>query len=153
MTVLDVGCGFGYLSLPLARMVGDQGRVLCVDVEPRAVTRLKRRARKAGLLSRIRATACQPRDLGLAKFAAQVDLITLIHTMHEFEDLPGFCTQAAALLKPAGRLLVVEPKGHVNPDQFAAELECCRQAGFCELDPPVKGRKHLAALLGKPFAA
>ena len=59
MTVLDPGCGFGYFSLPLARMVGPTGRVLSVDVEPRAVDRLRRRAHKAGLGDRIEAYIVQ----------------------------------------------------------------------------------------------
>ena len=107
MTVLDPGCGFGYLSLPLARWVGPEGRVLSVDVEPRAVARLQRRARWEGLAERIEARTCSPRDLGLGAYHGKVDLVTVIHTLHEFEDLPGFLAQVAALLRPAGRMLVV----------------------------------------------
>jgi cyclopropane fatty-acyl-phospholipid synthase-like methyltransferase len=150
MTVLDVGCGFGYFSLPAARMVGPLGRVLSVDVEPRAVARLQRRARKAGLGERIEIRTCLPRDLGLASCAGQVDLVLVIHTLHELEDLPGFLVQVAALLKRDGRVLVVEPPGHVEPRHFAAELECFRRAGFRELDPPAIGRSRQAALLAAP---
>lgn len=148
MTVLDVGCGFGFLTLPLARMVGDAGRVLAVDVEPRAVEKLEKRARRAGLSQRIRASVCQSADLGLAGFEGQVDLITAIHVLHEFEDLAGFASQAVRLLKPDGRMLVVEPKGHLKAGQFAAELECCRQAGLAVLKRPAVGSRALSALLG-----
>ncbi len=150
MTVVDPGCGFGYISLPIARMVGSEGRVISVDVEPRAVTKLQHRARKAGLADRIEAKACEPRDLGLAVYNGKVDLVTVIHTLHEFEDLPGFLSQVSALLKPTGRLLVVEPRGHVSSESFAAELKCCRRAGFRELDPPDLGQKRLSALLATP---
>jgi ubiquinone/menaquinone biosynthesis C-methylase UbiE len=150
MTVVDPGCGFGFLSLPLARMVGPGGRVASVDVEPRAVARLQKRARKAGLAQRIDSRSCEPHDLGLADYAGAVDLVTVIHTLHEFEDLPGFLGQVAALLKPTGRMLVVEPRGHIRPEHFAAELRCCRRAGFWELDPPDLGRKRLVALLAAP---
>jgi cyclopropane fatty-acyl-phospholipid synthase-like methyltransferase len=149
MTILDPGCGFGYVSLPLARMVGDEGRILSVDIEPRAVERLKRRARKAGLAERIDARTCEPHDLGLARYEGRVDLVTVIHTLHEFEDLPGFLAQVKRLLAPAGRLLVVEPRGHVAPHHFAAEIACCRQSGFRELERPALGRKRMAALLAR----
>lgn len=147
MTVVDPGCGLGYVSIPLARMVGPEGRVLAVDVEPRAVDRLKRRARKADVLDRIDARACDSRDLGLAEYRGEVDLVTVIHALHELEDLPGFLSQIQALLKPGGRLLVVEPRGHVKPEAWEAELRACRAAGFAELDPPALGNKRLAALL------
>lgn len=152
MTVLDPGCGFGFISLPLARMVGPEGRVLSVDVEPRAVERLKRRARKAGLADRIDARKCDARDLGLDDLAGQVDLVTVVHTLHEFEDLPGFLAQVATLLKPTGRLLVVEPRGHVTAELFATEMEVCQRAGFRALDPPALGSRRFAALLAPPSA-
>ncbi len=147
MTVLDPGCGFGYISLALARMVGPSGRVISVDIEPRAIERLKRRARKAGLADRIEARPCQSQDLGLAEFAGQVDLVTVIHTLHEFEDLPGFLAQVDTVLKLEGKMLVVEPPGHVKPEAFAAEMKVCKLAGFRELEPPVVSRKHQVALL------
>jgi len=147
MTVVDVGCGFGYVSLPLARMVGPQGRVVCVDVEPRAIARLERRARRAGLAERIRARPCKPRDLGLVDLAGQVDLVTVVHTLHELEDLSGFLGQVRTLLNATGRLLVVEPRGHVTQEQFLAMMDRCRQAGFEQLAPPEVGSRRLAALL------
>jgi len=147
MTVLDPGCGFGYLSLPLARLVGPGGRVLSVDIEPRAVARLRRRARRAGLAERIDARACKSRDLGLDEFRGEVDLVFVIHTLHEFEDLPGFLGQVARLLKPGGRMLVVEPRGHVRPAHFDAEMEVCRLAGFSQLERPEFGGRNMAALL------
>jgi len=147
MTVLDPGCGFGYISLPLARIVGPEGRVIAVDIEPRAVARLQRRARQAGLAERIFAQTCASEDLGLAAYSGQVDVATVIHTLHEFTNIPGFLSQVAALLKPTGRLLVVEPLGHVKPAHFEAELNCCRNAGFRELYRPSLGRKNMASLL------
>jgi hypothetical protein len=32
MTVLDVGCGMGFFNIPLAQMVGTNGKVICVDL-------------------------------------------------------------------------------------------------------------------------
>jgi ubiquinone/menaquinone biosynthesis C-methylase UbiE len=147
MTVLDAGCGFGFASLPLAALVGPSGKVLSVDVEPRAIARLRRRARRAGLADLIDARVCQPRSLGLDDHRGRVDLVAVIHTLHEFEDLPGFLSQVKALLKPSGRLLIVEPKGHVVPADFAAELKACLGAGFREVEPgSIRGRRMTAVL-------
>lgn len=147
MTVLEPGCGSGYFTLPLARMVGPGGRVLCVDVEPVPIERLLKRAERAGLSARIAASVCSPTELGLDDRAGQVDLVAVIHAMHELGDLPGFLRQVVSLLKPSGRMLVVEPKGHVTAARFAAQLDACRRAGLHEvpLGPQPKGR--LVALL------
>jgi len=151
MTVVEPGCGFGFVSLELARLVGGQGRVISVDLEPRAIARLEERAKKAGLAERMELRSCGPTDLGLADYKGRVDLVAVIHTLHEFEDLPGFLSQAAALLRPLGRLLVVEPKGHVKPWNFRAELEACKLAGFSVLGTPEMGKRRMAALLAPPL--
>ena len=148
MVVVEPGCGFGYMTLPLARLVGPAGKVISVDVEPRAASRVQRRAQRAGLGERVIARSCTARDLGLAEYAGKVDRIVVVHTLHELEDLPGFLVQCRALLKPdEGRMLVVEPRGHVEPAQFDAMMALCRRAGFVKVDTPEVGRKRLSALL------
>jgi len=48
MTVLEPGPGLGFFTLEMARRVGPAGRIIAVDVEPRMIKGLQRRARKAG---------------------------------------------------------------------------------------------------------
>ncbi len=152
MTVVDTGCGFGYLSIPLARLVGPEGRVVSVDIEPRAVAKLEHRARRAGIANRIDARACTTRDLGLADYEGRVDRVFVIHTLHELADLPGFLGQVTRLLKPGGRLIVVEPRGHVQPEQFSAEIEVCRSNGFRDVEPPAVGKRRMTAVLAPACA-
>lgn len=149
MTVVDPGCGFGYVSLALAQMVGSSGQVVSVDVQPQAIDRLKRRAQKAKLTDRIDARVCDSHHLKLEDYEGRVDLLTVIHTLHEFEDLPVFLEQAKLLLKPTGRMLIVEPPGHVKPEQFEAELQSCLAAGFDRLDLPRKNSRRMTALFTK----
>ena len=64
MTVIDIGCGMGFFSIALARMVGPAGQVLAVDLQPQMLRTLERRARRAGVADRIRtrqAESCAPR--------------------------------------------------------------------------------------------
>jgi ubiquinone/menaquinone biosynthesis C-methylase UbiE len=52
-TILDIGCGTGKQSLPLARIVGEAGQVLSVDFSKEALDELSRGARERGLEKRI----------------------------------------------------------------------------------------------------
>jgi SAM-dependent methyltransferase len=49
MRVLDVGCGRGDVSLLIARLIGEQGEVLGVDRDPRALSVARERVRELGL--------------------------------------------------------------------------------------------------------
>ena len=45
---MDVGCGMGYFSLPLARLTGESGHVIAADLQERMLEGLRRRAVYAG---------------------------------------------------------------------------------------------------------
>lgn len=53
MSIMELGCGSGHQTIPLANMVGERGRVLAVDVSGEALSRLTESAEHAGLLGRI----------------------------------------------------------------------------------------------------
>ncbi len=102
MTVLEPGCGMGYFTLPIARMAGPTGRVVAVDLQPKMIEGLTRRARRAGLLERIEAFACTDGSLGLASRPGVVDLAVVIHVLHEVRDRQRFLEQLFDALR-AGR--------------------------------------------------
>jgi len=142
MTVLDVGSAMGFFSLPLARMTGPDGHVLCVDVEPRMIDGLVRRARRAGLAERIVPIVCTEDDLGLANHRAAVDLAVAIHSLHEMPDIEHALRQIADTLKPTRRLLVIEPMGHVSMETWEFELGAARRAGFTVARRPGFRRRY-----------
>src|SRR5512141_1199013 len=53
MTVVAPRPAMGFFTMELARLVGRRGRVVAIDVQPKMLLELQRRARKAGLLDRI----------------------------------------------------------------------------------------------------
>ena len=142
----------GYFSLPLARLVGPDGKVICVDVQPRMIEGLRRRAGRARLLDRIEASVCAADDLGLGHWEGRVDLAVAIHTVHETGDDDRFLGQIARALKPGGILFLMEPRGHVSREAFATTLAAAGRLGLAERERPAV-RKKLSAVLTKEDGA
>ena len=115
MTVMDVGCGMGLFSIAMAKMVGDQGHVIAVDLQQKMLDVLGRRAHRAGVADRIRLHKCEQDRLGVD---AQSDFALAFMMIHEVPDQRRLLGEVHACLKPGGRLLVAEPKIHVPAKAF-----------------------------------
>ena len=148
MTVLEPGPGMGFFTLEIARLLGPSGRVVAVELQPRMLEGLRRRAAKAGLLERIEARPVTSGSLGVTDLAGRVDFALAFAVVHELPAARPFFLEIASALKPGGSLLMAEPKGHVKPGQVSAELEAAERAGL-ELvgRPPI--RRSYTALLRK----
>jgi ubiquinone/menaquinone biosynthesis C-methylase UbiE len=149
MTVLDVGCAMGFFSLPLARMVGAQGKVVCIDVQERMLRALHRRAVKAGLADRIVEHLATSGSLGLAEFEAGIDFALVFAVVHEVPDAPGLFAEVLKALRPGARCLVAEPIFHVREAAFEVTLAAAREKGLELVERPRIARSR-AALLTKP---
>jgi ubiquinone/menaquinone biosynthesis C-methylase UbiE len=145
---LDVGCAMGFFSLDMAEMVGPEGKAVCVDVQPKMIKALVRRAAKAGVIDRIDHRVCDKNGLGLEDLGEKVDFALAYAVVHEVPDQQAFFQQIFAALRPGGRCLVAEPKGHVSEKQFEETLEAARKTGLEPGERPEIRRSH-AALLKK----
>ncbi|MFC1813320.1 class I SAM-dependent methyltransferase [Thermodesulfobacteriota bacterium] len=130
MTALDIGCAMGFFSLPLAEMVGVHGKVICIDLQKRMIEVLEKRARKAGLSERIESRLCGRDSLGLEKFSGTIDFALASAVVHEVPDAGSFFSEVHEVVKPDGKFLVVEPKGHVSESDFNATVSLAEQKGF-----------------------
>ncbi|MDR3748853.1 MAG: class I SAM-dependent methyltransferase [Acidobacteriota bacterium] len=148
MTVLEPGPGMGYFTLELARLVGASGRVVAVDVQPKMIARLQRRAAKAGLDGRLEVRVAPAESMGLADLQSSVDFTLAFAVVHEFPDATRFFAEVAAASKTGASLLLAEPKGHVKQAAFEAELDAAAKAGLKVAERPAIRRCH-AALLEK----
>lgn len=144
MTVLEPGCGMGFFTLPLARMVGEMGRVITLDVQPGMLASLAKRAERAGLADRIEGRLIDPDRLELSDLEGRADLVAAIHMVHETPDPARFFQAMRACLKRGGKLLVVEPRGHVPGKAFADTVSLAMGQGFA-LESSRDGLTHRLA--------
>lgn len=148
MTVLEPGCGMGFFTLDLARRVGPSGRVIALDVQEKMLAGLRRRARRRGLDGRIDARLVSAESLGADDLAGAVDLVVVLHVAHEVPDQRRFFDELEGALKPQGQVLVVEPKGHVSAEEFAASLAAAAEVGL-RVVPDRSQPEERAALLAR----
>jgi ubiquinone/menaquinone biosynthesis C-methylase UbiE len=104
-TVCDMGCGNGFYTLQLARLVGEQGSVLAVDIQSEMLHLLSERAKEANInnIQLIQGTAIDPK---LPE--GGVDLILLVDVYHEFSHPQQMLDAMRRALKPQGRIALVE---------------------------------------------
>lgn len=131
MRVLDVGCGAGFATLGMARLVGDQGQVIAVDVQPQMLAKVAKRSDHAGLGHRIKTHLSHAAGLGVE---GQFDFVNAFYMVHEVPDIENFLRQIHACLRPDGHFLIVEPKFHVSLNKFNAMLQLIDKVGFKEVE-------------------
>ncbi len=129
---LDLGCGIGFFTIPLARIVGPSGSVTAADLQPEMLSGVKRRAEKAGLLSRIRFHQV---ELSGLSFDAEFDLALAFWMVHEVPDQESLLQQICRALKPGGRFLLAEPKGHVRQAAFDRTVDIAEKTGLTKVKP------------------
>ncbi len=146
MVVLEPGPGMGYFTLPLAHLVGPSGRVVAVDLQERMLEALRRRAERAGLADRVETRLATEGSLGVEDLAGRVDLCVAIHVAHEMPDPGGFFRQVRQALVPGGRVVVVEPRGHVSEAQLESIVAAALEAGLEVEQRPLPGAARSAVL-------
>jgi ubiquinone/menaquinone biosynthesis C-methylase UbiE len=106
--VCDLGCGNGFYSLKIAKLVGERGRVIGVDIQREMLEFLKARA-EAERINNIEPVLGTVTDPKLP--AGSVDLVLLVDVYHEFSNPAEMLAAIRKSLKPAGRVALAEFRG------------------------------------------
>ena len=101
----DVGAGPGYLALRMARAVGPGGVVFAIDVEPRMLEVLGRRAGEAGLDNLRTIQSRGPRG---ALPPRPCRVILVVNAFHHFPGGAAYLRRLAGRLAPGGRIVNVD---------------------------------------------
>lgn len=105
-TVADLGAGPGFFTLPLARCVGESGRVFAVDVSPDMIEVLRQRLADHGGMPQVVAAVSTERELPVPDHAVELALLAFV--LHEIADPDTFLAGVRRVLAPGGRLVVLE---------------------------------------------
>ncbi len=144
MTVLDVGCGMGFFSIGLARLVGDTGCVIAADVQAKMLTAMQKRSEKAGVADIIRPHKSEPNNLGIN---TPIDFVLAFWMVHEVPSPQRFFQQIVQCLKPEGKLLIVEPRFHVSSNRFQQIVAFAETSGLNAYATPTIKLSRSAVLI------
>ncbi|MBI4810264.1 MAG: class I SAM-dependent methyltransferase [Ignavibacteriales bacterium] len=146
MTVLEVGPGMGFFTLPMARFVGADGKIICIDVQEKMIKSLMRRAAGAGLSDRIITRITSGNSLHVEDFTNCVDFALLFAVVHEVSNQEKLFREIYTTLKAGSLVLLSEPKGHVTLEDFNQTLKIAKQIGYDVIASPDIKRSHSAVL-------
>ncbi|MBN1357678.1 class I SAM-dependent methyltransferase [Candidatus Bathyarchaeota archaeon] len=135
MTLMDVGCGYGFFTIPAAQIVGEKGKVYAVDIDASSIDQLKREAAEKGLKN-IHAEVAEAEETVFCQECA--DIIFYNTVLHDFRDPAKVLRNAKIMLKPSGTLVNMDWKK--KPTAFGPPLQIrfseehaanlVKQAGF-----------------------
>ncbi len=141
--VIDLGCGPGYFSIDMAKMVGKSGKVFSVDLQKEMLAKVKEKAEKYNLADRMKFHNCPQKEIGLNS-DVKADFILAFYMVHETPDHIKFLSEVKTLLKKGGKFLLVEPLFHVSKKHFHRITQDIKNIGFTILDTPSrKGGRSL----------
>lgn len=133
MVVLDVGCGPGFFSVEIARMVGESGRVVAADLQEGMLEKVKNKIRGKDIEQRIKLHKCEEDKIGIS---TGFDLVLAFYMLHEVPDQDKFLEEILSILKPDGMFFVIEPVFHVSKKAFEETVNKAAEIGLKPVERP-----------------
>lgn len=132
---MDIGCGYGFFTIPAAQIVGKSGKVYAVDIDSTSINQLKRDALEKGLKNiHIEVGAAE----GTIFCRECADIVFYNTVLHDFQDPAKVLRNAKTMLKSSGKMVNIDWKK--KPTAFGPSLQIrlseeqavnlIKQAGF-----------------------
>jgi ubiquinone/menaquinone biosynthesis C-methylase UbiE len=133
MQVLDLGCGPGFFSIEIAKMLIKSGKVIAADMQEGMLEIVKQKIKGTEAEQRVIIHKCKEDQID---YTEKVDFVLAFYVIHEVADQEKLFRELKSILNPNGQLFIIEPKFHVTKRSFDSMVECIQGIGFEVEDKP-----------------
>jgi len=154
-SVADLGAGVGAWSLALAKKVGPTGKVYACDVQKDMLVRIENEAKQHHITNIQTIWSNIENHQGTKLRDGSVDWAIAANVLFQVEDRIGFIKEIARILKPGGRVLLVDWKesfGNLGPHEKdvikeSEAVSIFANAGFRNVPLQIDGGSHHYAII------
>jgi len=133
MIVMDLGCGPGFFTIEMAKIVQNTGKVFAVDVQKGMLELVKTKIKETQYHEIV---VLHKSEFETLNFSGKVDFILAFYVVHEI-NRDNLFSELKSILKPDGKILIVEPNFHISKKAYNNMLDILEKEGFEIVSKPV----------------
>ena len=133
MTVLDMGCGPGFFSFEMAKMLNGTGKVIATDVQKGMLEKIRKKINGTNLEQIVELHKSDFDNIGIVE---KVDFVLAFWMVHEVRNQENFLKELISILKPNGLIFIIEPKFHVTKREFRKMVDKIKASGLIIVERP-----------------
>lgn len=133
MVVLDLGCGPGFFSIEIAKLLNQSGTVICADLQDGMLDSVRQKIKGSDNENLFLLHKCNGDAINVS---LSVDFVLAFYMIHEVPDQVRLFEELKSILTSQGQILIIEPKFHVSRESFNAMIDTLNAIGFEVIENP-----------------
>ena len=133
MIILDLGCGPGFFTVEMAKMLKHSGKIIAADLQEGMLEKVRQKIKGTALEKRIECHICQTEQIGVAE---KIDFVLAFYMIHEAPNQDKLFSELKSILKPNGKIFVAEPNFHVSKKSFDLMVNKGKSVGLKPIEGP-----------------